>query len=123
MFSFKRQVTLNQMNICLNNYSEQNILVVLVNPFPGEEFTYLPHGSNTAQVHVNLSFFDYLSHKLSNSQFVLVVLFYCLRWLVSQAESKFYISHCMNLISSCDFNNKSRIIVSENRYFRLRETF
>lgn len=61
---------LNQMNICLNNYSEQNILLVVVNLFPGEELTSLPHGSNTAQVHVNLPFFDYLSHKLSNSQFV-----------------------------------------------------
>lgn len=58
MFSFKRQATLNQMNICLNNYSEQNILVVLVNPFPGEKLTFLPHGSNTALVHVNLIFFD-----------------------------------------------------------------
>lgn len=38
-------------------------------------------------------------------------------------ESNFSISHCMNLISSWDLKNKSRIIVSENWYFRLRETF
>lgn len=87
MFSFKRQATLNQMNICLNSYSEQNILVVLVSPFPGEELTSLPHGSNTAQVHVNLPFFDYLSHKLSNSQYVLMVIFDCLGWLLHQSQS------------------------------------
>lgn len=117
------QAVLSQINICLDNYPEKSILVVLLNLLLGEVFAPLPYSSNTVYVHVNLPSFGYLSHKLSKSQYVLVLFFHCLAWLVPQPEFKFSISHCMNFISSYDFDNRLRIIVSENRYFRLRETF
>ena len=43
----QNQAMLNQTNICLDNYPENNILVVLINPLLGEGFTPLPYSSNT----------------------------------------------------------------------------